>query len=288
MTIVVCVKQVPDTTVPLRLLNGAVRQEAPWPIVRVGAADRAALDEALNLRSRLGGTVTAISAGETEAVDALRFCLARGADRAVHVRHTDALDPVGTATAVATALLGERTDLVLCGGRSGDGASGRFPAELAARLDWPLVTAVAGLTVERELWLRVERRVDRGDREIVRSPLPAVLAVEATLAEPRYVSVRARCHADSLPIEEVPSDGTAVARCELLALELPKPRPRRVGGPDAQLPAMDRLAHLLGGGIQQKQAAAFVEGNPGAVVAEIMRFLEERGFVRAQEGHPDV
>lgn len=288
MRIAACVKQLLDTTVPLRLLNGVVSQEAPWPITRVGAADRAALDEALSLRARLGGIVIAISAGDGDAVDALRFCLARGVDRALHACRSDPFDPVQSATAVAKTLLREGIDLVLCGGRSDDGASGRFPAELADRLDWPLVTAVASLTVERGPWLQVERRVERGDREIVRSPLPVVLAVDGTLAEPRYVSVRARRQASSLFIEEVPFEGGGAGPYELLGLEMPKPRPRRVAGPDARLSAMDRVAHLLSGGLQQKQAGTFVEGTPGTAAAEIVRFLEERGFLRTRKGPSDA
>lgn len=288
MKIVVCVKHALDTTLPLRLLNGAVRQEAPWSVAHIGAAERAALDQALTLRSRLGGDVIAISAGERDAVEALRFCLARGADRALHVRHPDPLDPVGTATAIVTALRAERTDLVLCGNRSDDGASGRFPAELAASLDWPLVTAVGNLTLDQDAWVRVERRIERGDREVVRSPLPAVLALETGLGEPRYVSVRARHHAASLPIEEVAADAAAAAPHEGPSIEMPKPRPRRVAGPDARLSAMDRLAHLLTGGVEQKQSSTFVEGRPDAAATEILRFLEERGFIRPQKGPGDV
>ncbi|MFQ5668178.1 MAG: electron transfer flavoprotein subunit beta/FixA family protein, partial [Candidatus Binatia bacterium] len=255
----------------------------PWPIARIGTSDRAALDGALAQRACVGGRVTAISAGEAEAVRALRFCLARGADRAVHVRRADSLDPAGSAMAVATVLERARIDLVLCGGCSDDGESGQFPVVLAAELGWPLVTGVATLTLEPELGLEAERRLERGDREVVRCSLPAVLAVETALAEPRYVSVRARRSASALPIEQIGCDAQSAALCELTALEMAKPRPRRTDGPDAHLSAMDRLAHLLTGGLQQKRGGIFVEGDPSTVAAEITRFLEERGFIRPRD-----
>ena len=284
--IAACVKRVLDSTVPLHVADGAVQQDVPWPILHVAGGDRAALDQALELRGRVGGSVMAVSVGGAEAVGALRFCLARGADRALHVQRPDDLDPMGTAVAVARAFAREPIDLLLCGGRSGDGASGQFPAVLAAELDWPLVTGVVGVTVEGDRGLLVERRVERGDRETVRCPLPAVLAVEATCSEPRYVSVRARRRAGSLPIQEINGDGGGAPPWQLIALEAAKPRPRRVSGPDPKLSAMDRVAHLLSGGVKQKRSGEFVEGSPDSVAADIVRFLEERGFVSPREGRP--
>jgi electron transfer flavoprotein alpha/beta subunit len=55
MNIAVCVKQVLDSSVPLRVVSGTVQQDAPWPIARVGAADRAAIEQAFELRARPGG-----------------------------------------------------------------------------------------------------------------------------------------------------------------------------------------------------------------------------------------
>jgi len=285
MRIAVCVKQVLDSGVPLRVVDGVVRQEAPWPIAHLGAADRAALEEGLKLAGKLAGVVTAISAGQEAAAAALRFCLARGAGRAVQVARGDDLDPVATALAVSDLLAGGSFGLVLCGGESGDGGSGRFPAELAARLDWPLVTAVAAVTLDSD-GLKLERRIERGDREVVRCGLPAVLAVDPILAEARYVSVRARRVAANEPIDLFRGEvsGVDVIGDELIALEPAKPRPKRTSGPAAGLSAMDRLAHAITGGVQQKQSGGFVEGPPATVAAEILRFLEERGFTGERRG----
>ena len=287
MRITVCVKQVPDTTLPLRVVDGVVRQVARRPIAQPGLADCAALEAALALRARMGGEVTAVSVGEVEAAEALRFCLARGVDRALHVRRADRLDPVGAARAVVRAFAAVSVDLVMSGAASGDGSSGLFPAVMAEGLGWPLVTGVAAVAAEeadrREpgRWLTVERRLERGDREVVRCPLPAVLAFDGKGVEVPYLALRARRRAARLPIEEIPGEGGDATACELVALEAPRPRPKRRGGPDAQLSAMDRLSHLLTGGIQQKRNGEFVEGSPAAVAAEIVRFLEQRGFVRA-------
>ncbi|MBI4517611.1 MAG: hypothetical protein HY699_17540 [Deltaproteobacteria bacterium] len=284
MNIAVCLKQVLDASVPLRVVNGAVQQDAPRPIMRLGAADRTALAEALALRARCGGQVTAVSAGAADAVDALRYALARGVDRAVQMTGADPLDPVASALAAAVALV-VGPDLVLCGNASGDGASGRFAAELAARLATPLVTRVAAITPAhgRHLWL--ERRLERGERERVRCPLPAVLAVEPALAEAGYVSLRALRAAALLPIEvQVAVPSGAEPLCELIALEPARPRPKRISAPAAGLSAMDRLTHAITGGMQHKRSGEFVEGAPAQVAAEIVRFLEERGFSGERRG----
>ena len=286
MRIAVCVKQALDTTLPLRVVDGSVRQVARRPIAHLGLADCAALESALALRARTGGEVTAVSAGAAEAAEALRFCLARGADRALHVRRTHRFDPVGAARAVVAALAAAPVDLVLTGARSGDGSSGLFPAVMAAALAWPLVTDVAAIAVadpgecQRDR-LTAERRLERGDREVVRCPLPAVLATGGAGAEVPYLALRAIRRAARLLIEEVQAEDSDAAGCELVALETPRPRPKRTGGPDAGASAMDRLSHLLGGGTQRKQTGEFVEGNPAAVAAEIVRFLEQRGFLRS-------
>jgi len=281
LRIAVCVKQVLDTGVPLAVANGAVRQEAPWPIARVGAAERAALEAALRWREQMGGAVLAVSVGQDEAEAALRLCLARGAERAVHIVRADRLDAVGSASAVARVLANEAVDLVVCGGASGDGASGLFPAVLAAELDAALLTAVSGVRLEGR-HLEVERRLERGNREQVSCELPAVLAVEPVLAEPRYISVRAVQAARERMVETVHSSEGPSPGYDLLALEPAKPRPKRVSGPDARLSAMDRLAHLVTGGVQQKQSGGFTEGAADQVADAILRYLQDKGFVRGR------
>jgi electron transfer flavoprotein beta subunit len=280
MKIAVCVKQVLDCSVALRVVDGAVQQGCRRRIAHLGAADLAALEEAVDLRSRCDGAVTAISAGQGEAIEALRFCAACGADRLVHLQRADHFDPTGAAMAVAGTLQGGRFDVVFCGRKSGDGASGYFPAVLASLLDWPLVTAVAALSVQNDGALRLERRLERGDREIVRCPLPAVLACEPLLDAYRYVPVRALRRAMTVPIETVPSTAHEEVSCELIALEPAKPRPKRASGPDPKASPMDRLTHLLSGGVKRKQNGGFVQGNPDTVAAEIVRFLEEKGFLK--------
>jgi electron transfer flavoprotein beta subunit len=188
---------------------------------------------------------------------------------------------------VVCALAAAPVDLVTSGAASGDGASGLFPAVVAAALGWPLVTGVAAVAVENadaeqaDQWLTVERRLERGDRETVRCPLPAVLAADGAGVEIPYLALRAIRRAARLPIEQVSQEGSDAAGCELLALEAPRPRPKRTSGPAAGASAMDRLSHLLSGGVQRKQSGEFVEGTPSAVAAEIVRFLEQRGFLRS-------
>jgi hypothetical protein len=100
------------------------------------------------------------------------------------------------------------------------------------------------------------------------------------MPEARYISVRALHGATERPIETTRSDGNPGGSDELLALEPAKPRPKRVSGPDARLSAMDRLAHLVTGGVQQKQSGAFTEGPADTVADEIIRYLQDKGFVQ--------
>lgn len=278
LRIAVCVKQVLETGVPLAVANGIVQQQAPWPMALVGAAERAALEAAMALRTQVGGEVLAISVGLAEAEAALRLCLARGADRAIHIERADNLDAAGCAAAVAGVLARERIDLILCGVVSGDGASGLFPAMLATTLDYALVTAVSGLKMDQRQ-LELTRRLDRGNRERVGCALPAVLAVEPTLAEPRYIPVRAMQAAGACTLEKINSGAQPGQNSRLLALEPPKPRAKRGSGPDPNLSPKDRMKFMMSGGVQQKPGGGFTEGTADKVTAEIIRYLQDKGFM---------
>ncbi len=281
---VVCVKWGLDTSVSLRVVNGTVEQDAPRRIEQLAAADRAALEGALTFRAARSEPVTAIAVGEANAAQALRYCLARGVDRAVQLQTSAPDDPRAAAGAVARRLAESDVDLVWCGGRSGDGGSGRFSAELAARLDWPLLTGVAAVSLTPDGQLRVERRLERGDREIALCRPPAVFAVDVTFAAGRYVPLYALRRAAKAALEVVRDTAEPDGLCERIALEPARPRPKRVAGPDAKLSAMDRLGHLLSGGVKQKRNSEFVEGTPEEIAAEIVRFLESKGFVGKPKG----
>ncbi len=189
MNIVVCVKQVPDTTARKELgpdfrLNRAALESVVNPF------DEYAIEEALRLKEANGGEVVVLVMGPPSAEDIIRKTLAMGADRAVHV--TDpalaGTDWSGTCAVLSTALRRIPHDLVLTGTESTDARSGLVPGGLSEALGIPLVTYAVKLELDAES-IKVHRQVPGGYQE-VQTPLPAVVSVVKGANEPRYPSLK--------------------------------------------------------------------------------------------------
>lgn len=295
MNIVVCIKQVLDPAVSLviREDRGVVEQAEPRPIHILNPADRAALEAAMQLKALFPATeITAITFGPARAEAVLRTALARGADRAVHI--SDAALPDGdahtTALVLSRAIRQTTCDLVLCGNKTLDGGSALVGPILAEFLDLPQVTGVVTLDIDpaaRRLTAR--RRLERGNRQIVECPLPALLTADPMLAEPRYVSVRAMERAAARPIIALDPAALGLDVDELrergaltrkIKVARPRPRTKKVFTPEASLSPAERMKLMMSGGAAQKKSSSnLLEGTPEHLAGELLRFLKEQGFL---------
>jgi len=193
--VVVCVKQVPDTTeIRIDPKTGTL-QRAGIPSV-LNPYDVPALEEALRLKDRFGVRVTAITMGPPQAKEALQRCVAYGADEAVLLtdRIMAGADTLATTYALWRALVKldaeHPIDLVICGKQTIDGDTGQVGPGIAHRLGFQQLTYVIRL---REIdfdrrTIEVER-VTETAREVLRSRLPAVLTVVKEINKPRYASL---------------------------------------------------------------------------------------------------
>jgi electron transfer flavoprotein beta subunit len=190
LKIVVCVKQTPDTAATVTVEDG----EVSWgdaPIV-LNPWDEYAVEEALQMKEEHGGEVTAISLGPEDAQEALKQALAMGCENGILISD-QALSGVDTLVvsqvlAAAVEKVGE-VDLVLFGRASVDSDTGVTSAQVARRLGWPsltLVSSVEDLDPDGGN-IEVERMLEEG-RQLVKSPLPAVMSVVKEINEPRYPS----------------------------------------------------------------------------------------------------
>jgi electron transfer flavoprotein beta subunit len=200
MKIAVCVKQVPDATVPKRIDPATKRLDRSGEAA-LNATDLNAVEEALRIKEAQGGEVVLVSLGPEKAVDSLRKALAMGADRAVLVADEAAAgsDLLGTSRALAGALAREAADLTLFGQASSDGDGAVLWAAVADRLRQPLVSQAASLTVEGGS-VKGKRQTEHG-YDVISAPLPAVVAVSDAINEPRYPSLKGIMGAKSKPQE---------------------------------------------------------------------------------------
>jgi electron transfer flavoprotein alpha subunit len=139
--------------------------------------DRYAVQHAVALRSRTGGEVVVMTMGPPQAEDALRETLSLGADRCIQLsdRVFAVADTLGTSRTLALALEREGADLVLCGRKTLDSETWQVPPEVAALLDWPVLTSVTEFELAGDR-LRATRETDEGE-DVYEVGFPAVLSI---------------------------------------------------------------------------------------------------------------
>jgi electron transfer flavoprotein beta subunit len=195
MHVVVCVKQVPDTTnVRINPKTNTLMREGVESIVN--PFDEYALEQALELKDRFGAKVSVVSMGPPQATAVLREALARGADDAhlVSSRAFGGADTLATSYTIALAIKkvcgGDAPDLVLFGKQAIDGDTAQVGPGVSEFLDVPLVTYVKSLEVRAGRggaptgW-SVVSVMDDGEH-VVEGKFPAVMTVLKEAAPPRF------------------------------------------------------------------------------------------------------
>lgn len=201
MKIIVCIKQVPDTT-EIRIdpeTNTLMREGVPSII---NPFDLYALEEALVLRDQFGGTVTALCMGPPQAEEALREAVSIGADDAVLLsdKAFAGSDTWATSYVLARGIdsLGG-ADLVLCGKQAIDGDTAQVGPGVAHYLGLPFVAFVRAIIGATESTMTVERVLEDGTEKI-ELPLPGLLTIVKGKHEPRMPSLRGKMKAKKAQI----------------------------------------------------------------------------------------
>jgi electron transfer flavoprotein beta subunit len=149
-----------------------------------------ALEEALRLTEKHGGSVTVLTMGREDATIGIRSALAMGATAAVHLSD-EALagsDTLGTAKALAAAIRKEPFDLVLCATESSDSYAGIVPGQIAQLLGIPPLTFAKEIAIEGKR-VTIKRQSESG-YDVVESELPVLITVTTGINEPRYPTLK--------------------------------------------------------------------------------------------------
>lgn len=193
LDIIVTVKQVPDThhiTEEAMRPDGTVNRNVLPTITNPD--DLHALEEALRIKERIGGTVTAITMGPSTAIDTLKECLYRGVDDVILLtdRRFAGSDTLATSYVLKCAVetIGS-FDLIVCGRQAIDGDTAQVGPQLAEKLNLNQVTYVSEVIDITETDITVKRSIENG-HEIVRSCLPVLLTVSSQAHDPRPPSVK--------------------------------------------------------------------------------------------------
>ncbi|MEE0112560.1 MAG: electron transfer flavoprotein subunit beta/FixA family protein, partial [Eubacteriales bacterium] len=191
MKIIVCVKQVPDTSGKVAVNPDGTLNRASMATI-TNPDDLNAVEAALALKDQTGAEVVVISMGPPPAEGMLREILARGADRAVLVsaREFGGSDTYATSQILAAAIkkIGlEDDDVVFCGRQAIDGDTAQVGPQIAEKLGIPQVSYAADIQKEGET-LTIKRMLEDGYMTI-KVNTPCLITCIKELNEPRYMSV---------------------------------------------------------------------------------------------------
>ena len=237
MHIIVCIKQVPETTeVKINPETNTLIREGVKSIIN--PFDMYAIEEGIRLKEKFTGKVTVISMGPPQAEAALREAVAMGADEAILIcdRAYAGSDTWATSYTLASAIrkIGSY-DLILCGKQASDGDTAQVGPGISAHLDIPQVTYVKKIEEVKGSVMRVERMTEEG-YEVVETPLPALFTVVKEINEPRIPSLRGMMRAKSAKIvvwsqKELQLDPKNIGLCgsptQVIKIFTP---PQRTGG----------------------------------------------------------
>ena len=191
MEIIVCVKHVPETAeAEVTIDESGKRIRTEDLVYDINEWDDYALEEAVLLKEKHGGSITAITVGTEEADKTLRKCLARGADRAKRLadKAFEDSDAFATAKILHKTIQNLPFDLILTGAQAGDDGFAQVGGILAELLGIPHATMIKKIDVT-EGSVRVNRELEGGLEQVMEIKLPAVLAIQTGINEPRYVSI---------------------------------------------------------------------------------------------------
>lgn len=256
MNIIVCVKRVPLTQeVDLQIDTGGkdIRKDLLAHVMNEW--DNYAIEEAVLLKEKLNGDVTALTIGGKEDEEVLRRCLAMGADRAIRINPGGLeMDAFSCSRILAEVIRGLSYDLVLTGVQADDFNDGAVGIMLAEHLGVAHAAVVTGVDPEEKgATLRIE--LEGGIDEIVRIPFPAVMSIQTGINEPRYVSI--------MGIRKAAKKELKVIKVEQLGIPDLDLSPR-ITVEEVYLPP-------------ETEGAEILEGDPGTVAGRILQIIKEKG-----------
>lgn len=260
MEILVCAKRVPDSSEnEIELNSDGSDIERDDLVYSVNEPDNYAVEEALQIAGRTGGTVTVATVGGDEDEEILRREMAMGANHGVLISDEafTGSDGRGIATILKAFVQKGHYDLILTGVQADDGAA-QVGGMLAALLDYPFASLVNAIEVLEGGKLKISREIEGGNKEISEIDLPCVLSIQTGINEPRYVGMRGIRQVASRNVPTVGAADLGVADGE-------------AGAAAAKVRRTDYFVPPLGKG------AEMLEGSQEEVIEKLIELVKAKG-----------
>jgi electron transfer flavoprotein beta subunit len=261
--ILVCAKRVPDTSENEIGLNRAGTDiERDDLVYSINEWDNYAVEEALQIVARVGGSVTVVTVGDEDDEEILRREMAMGATHGVLLSDGafSGSDGRGIATILKAFVQKGNYDLILTGVQADDGAA-QVGGMLAAMLDYPFASLVNSIEVLDGKKLKVSREIAGGSKELSEIDLPCVLSIQTGINEPRYVGMRGIRQVASMPIPRFGAPELGVD-------------PGVVGQDAAKVKRVDYFVPVQGKG------AEMLEGSREEVIDKLVELVAAKGGLK--------
>ena len=263
MEILVCVKRVPDTAEnEIEAAADGSDIERDDLVYSVNEWDNYAVEEAIQIVDKVGGSVTIVSVGDEDAEEVVRREMAMGANDGILLTDDafEGSDGKGIATLLKAAVDKGNYDLIFTGALADDGA-GQVGGMLAAMLDYPYASLVNKIEVDGDAKIKVGREIEGGNQEMSEIDLPCVLSIQTGINEPRYVGIRGIRKVASVDIPVWGSSDLGIA-------------PDTVGAAGARSKRMDYFVPELG------QGAEILEGSSEEIAEKLIEILKAKGGIK--------
>ncbi|MFA5031878.1 MAG: electron transfer flavoprotein subunit beta/FixA family protein [bacterium] len=212
MDSIVCIKRVPQTTdLELKIDSSGKDIQKDRLTFDINESDSYAIEEAIRLKEKLGGTVTLVSIGEIENDDIIRMGLAKGADSAIRIEYTGELDGFATAQLLKNTIKDLKFDIIFTGCMAQDDGYSMVGQTLAELLGIPYASLVVKLDVENNL-ATINRELEGSLIEKSEIKLPALFTIQTGINEPRYASLMAIRKAAGKEIKIADAKNTELAK----------------------------------------------------------------------------
>jgi electron transfer flavoprotein beta subunit len=263
MKILVCVKRVPDTAEnEIEVNRDGTDIERDDLVYSVNEWDNYAVEEAIQIRDKVGGSITVVTVGDEEDEEVVRREMAMGADNGL-LLSDDAFngsDGKGVAAVLKAAVEKGNYDLILTGAQADDGA-GQVGGMLAAMIDWPYASLVNLLEVIDDKKIKVGREIAGGNQEMNEIDLPCVLSIQTGINEPRYVGIRGIRKVASLEIPVHTAADLGLAG-------------DTVGKSGARMKRLDYFVP------DQGEGAEILEGSTDEIIDKLVELLKSKGGIK--------
>ncbi|MDP2644951.1 MAG: electron transfer flavoprotein subunit beta/FixA family protein [Desulfobacterales bacterium] len=263
MDILVCIKRVPDTSENEISVNRDGSDIDRGDLVySVNEWDNYAVEEAIQIRDKVQGSITVVSVGGEESEEVLRREMAMGADQGILLSDPafGGSDGKGLAAILKAHVDKANYDLILTGAQADDG-SGQVGGMLAAMLDWPFASLVNHIEVLDDKKIKVGREIAGGNQELNEIDLPCVLSIQTGINEPRYVGIRG--------IRKVASLDIPVLGLSELGLS-----PESVGPAGAKVKRVDYFIPEFG------DSAEMLGGSTEEIIEKLAELLKSKGGIK--------